>query len=75
MGIRGYNPTVSDRDNAQGGLKWIDLYYADTQWVPAIDNVITHDFRNFTATHAERLESGIPCDVIKVDFINKKRAA
>jgi hypothetical protein len=43
-GVKASNPTVSDRDRAQGGLKWIDLYYTDETWTPAIDNVIHVDF-------------------------------
>lgn len=45
-GVNAQYPTVSDRDNARGGIKWVTLYYNDTNWIPAPDNVIQVDFIN-----------------------------
>lgn len=45
-GVKAYNPTVSDRERAQGGIKWLELYYHDESWAPAPDNVIRVDFIN-----------------------------
>lgn len=44
FGVKAYNPTVADRDNASGGIKWITLYYADNTWTNAPNNVIYVDF-------------------------------
>lgn len=45
-GVKAYNPSVSDRDRASGGLKWIDLYYIDETWSEPPNNVIEVDFIN-----------------------------
>lgn len=45
-GVKASNPTVSDKDNASGGIKYLILYYADATWKPAPDNVIHVDFIN-----------------------------
>jgi hypothetical protein len=43
-GIKAYNPSVSDQDRAQGGIKWLTLYYTDATWTPAPNNVVEVDF-------------------------------
>lgn len=45
-GVKAHCPTVSDRDNARGGIKRLTLYYNDSQWTNAPDNVIQVDFIN-----------------------------
>jgi hypothetical protein len=43
-GVKASNPTVSDKDSAMGGIKWIDLWYRDSEWAIK-DNVINVDFK------------------------------
>lgn len=50
-GVKGIEPTVDHSARASKGVKFITLFYKDSEWTPAPDNVI------------------------KVDFINKRRAA
>ena len=69
-GIKAYNPTVADRDRAKAGIKTIQLYYADSVWIPKPNNVVRVQF-------AKRLtkEPVSPADVVKVDFVARKRIA
>ena len=45
-GVKAHTPTVSDKDRAQGGIKWLELTYRDTEWTSVPDNVIQVDFIN-----------------------------
>jgi hypothetical protein len=46
-GVKAHNPSVSDKTRAMGGIKWIDLYYADETWQDATHaaNVTHVDFQ------------------------------
>ncbi len=43
-GVKAYEPSVNDRNRSKDGIKLIELYYQDTVWQPAPDNVIIVDF-------------------------------
>jgi len=77
-GVKAYQPTVADRDNARGGIKWIDLWYNDATWRQAPDNIVRPDFgckeTIMGAALAAQLDNPL-CEVIAVDFKNKKRVA
>lgn len=70
-GVIAYRPSVSDQDNARGGIKWLELTYQDSQWAP-IDNVIPV---NFMARYRPILNDNNRDNLIKVDFVNKRRIA
>ena len=44
-GVKAYNPIVSDRLKAKGGIKLIELSYYDTDW-NEVNNVVYIDFVN-----------------------------
>jgi hypothetical protein len=74
-GVKAYNPTVSDKDRASGGLKWITLYYTDPLWRQAPDNVVSILPHILPNTLGFETINSIACHVIHVDFRTKKRIA
>lgn len=90
-GVKAHCPSVSDRTRASGGIKWIDLYYADETWQDATHaaNVTHVDFQLrrvqsapviFKPVPNVPIEGGplsqrTPCEVISVDFVRKCRKA
>lgn len=70
-GVMAYKPSVSDSDNAQGGIKWLELFYKDSQWA-IVDNVIPV---NFMARYRPISNDNNRDNLIKIDFINKRRIA
>lgn len=43
-GVKAYNPTVCDRDNAAKGIKTIKLIYTDSDWSDVSAEIIHVDF-------------------------------
>ena len=74
-GVRAYNPSVSDKYRASGGLKWVTLYYTDPVWSEAPDNVVSILPHILPNSPGFEVINSIACDVIHVDFSTKKRIA
>lgn len=89
-GIKAYNPSVSHNDRARRGVKSIDLFYTDSQWVDVSQltyapNVTHVDFQLKQVQSNPILFKPVmrdgsqsidpPCDIIRVDFKARRRVA